>query len=97
MKSFAERLAEDRRLSILKMLQTAPKYEASEGPITIELNDKDRPCTRDQVRIDFAWLRDAGLVTIDEIADLQFAKLTQPGVETALGIRVTPGVARLDP
>ena len=46
------------------------------------------------IRTEFAWLSEQGLVTIEEIATVQIAKMTQRGIETALGIVVTPGVAR---
>jgi DNA-binding GntR family transcriptional regulator len=42
-----------------------------------------RAAARDQVRTMLAWLKENGLVEIDEIASVMVAKLTQRGAETA--------------
>ncbi len=95
MNNFAKRFAESRRLVILQMLQSVPSCEANEGDIAITLRDFHLGCSLDQVRIELAWLCDARLITIEELADLQIAKITQRGTETALGTIITPGVKRV--
>lgn len=96
-RSFAEIVGADRRLVILRLLEHAPGYEGNQTVIAIALQDFGHAASRDQVRTDFAWLSEQGLVTIEEIATIQIAKLTQRGLETALGIVTTPGVARPSP
>jgi len=96
-KTFVERLAEDRRLVILRLLERSAGYEANETVIAMALHDHGDACSFDQVRIDFAWLKDAGLLTIEETAGLQIAHLTNRGAETAMGIVTTPGVSRPRP
>jgi hypothetical protein len=92
-----ERIAEDRRLVILRMLENSPSYTANESLIAIVLLDFGHGASRDTVRIDFAWLKEQGLLSIEEIATVQIATLTQRGVETAQGIVTTPGVKRPSP
>ncbi len=93
-RSIAEIEAADRRLEILRILQATPRYTAGHTVVAMALPFRGHVVSLDQMRTDFAWLREQGLLTIDEIATIQIATLTQRGVETALGIVVTPGVAR---
>jgi hypothetical protein len=95
--TFAERLAQDRRLVILRLLQSVPGYEANESVVAMAVRDFGHACSRDTIRTDFAWLAEQGLLTIEEIATVQIATLTNRGFETAQGIVVTPGVARPSP
>ncbi len=97
MKSFAEHLAEDRRLVILRLLEQSPGYEANESMIGAVLPDIGHVVSRDQVRTDFAWLKEQGLLMLEELAMVMIAKLTQRGVEAALGIITVPGVKRPAP
>ncbi len=95
--SYAETVAEDRRLVILRILESAGAYEANESMVGMVLRDFGHAVPRNQVREDFAWLEKAGLVTVEELASVKIAKLTQPGLETSQGIVVTPGVKRPGP
>lgn len=97
MKTFAERLAEDRRLAILRLLERSSRYEANQSLIAAALRDFGHAVSHDQVRDDLAWLEQQGLATVEEIATISIARLTQRGLETAAGIVVTPGVKRPGP
>ncbi len=96
-KPYAEYVAEDRRLAILRLLEESAGYEANESMIAAVLRDLGHVVSRDQVRTDFAWLKEQGLVTLSELATVQVAALTQRGLETASGIVTTPGVKRPAP
>lgn len=95
--SFAEYLAEDRRLVILRALEACAGYESNESLISTVIRQFGHVASRDQVRTDFVWLKEQGLVTIEEIEHLMIAKLTQRGFETAQGIVTSPGVKRPSP
>jgi hypothetical protein len=97
MKSFAEHLAEDRRLVIVRALEAFAGYEANESVLLTILDEFGHRMSRDQMRTELAWLKEQGLVTLEEIATLQIATLTQRGLETAQGIVTTPGVKRPSP
>jgi hypothetical protein len=87
------------RLEILRVLQESAGYEANESMIAAVLRARDHIVSRDQVRTDFAWLKEQGLLTLTltELATVQVAELTQRGLETASGIVTTPGVKRPAP
>lgn len=97
MKSFAERLAEDRRLCILRLLEQSAGYQANDSLLATVVQDFGFGASRDQIRTDIAWLKENILVEIEEIATVQIVTLTQRGVETAQGIVTTPGVKRPAP
>ena len=97
-KSYAEYIAEDRRLAILRFLEESAEYEANESMLAPVLRDIGHVVSRDQVRTDLAWLKEQGLVTLTDFRDvLRVAKLTERGLETAAGIVITPGVKRPAP
>ena len=95
--TFAERMAEDRRLVILRLLHDSPRYSTNESVIAIALRDFGHGVSRDQARTDFAWLTENGLITVEDLSTVLIATLTQRGVETVLGIVTTPGVKRPSP
>jgi hypothetical protein len=96
-KTFADYLAEDRRLAILRTLEAAAEYEANDSMLAQFARQIGHAVSRDQIRTDLAWLKEQGLITIEEILTVQIAKLTQRGLETAQGIVTTPGVKRPSP
>jgi hypothetical protein len=96
MKSLEEGLAANRRIAILLALKEA-SHEANESTVHIVLTTLGVHVSRDQVRTDFSWLKENGLVTLRETYGLQIAKLTQRGIETADGDITTPGVKHPSP
>jgi DNA-binding transcriptional ArsR family regulator len=93
----AERLSEARRLAILMVLDQCPSREATDSFIAIVLKDLACACSYDAVRSELAWLRDAGLIEIDEISRIMIAKLKHCGVDVAAGVAIIPGVERPAP
>ncbi|HZP46303.1 MAG TPA: hypothetical protein VFB15_11700 [Candidatus Binataceae bacterium] len=96
-KLFSEILAEDRRLGILRTLQACADYESNESILAAALDQIGHRVSRDSIRVELAWLKEQGLLTLEVIADIHIAKLTQRGLETACGIITTPGVKRPGP
>ncbi|MDA8049979.1 MAG: ArsR family transcriptional regulator [Rhodospirillales bacterium] len=98
--SFPEVLAEDRRLVVLRSLEEASGYSLNEGALRRVLDHFGHRVGRDVLRADLAWLREHGLVAIEEIEGaggaLWIGKLTQGGLDVAQG-RLHPGIARRGP
>lgn len=94
MKSFEEEQTELRRLRILRVLSTKPPYRANDSLIAMVVQSFSIDASSDQIRTDLHWLKENGLLEIEEIATVIIATLTQRGFETAQGIIAVPGVRR---
>lgn len=95
--SFADHVAENRRICLLRILAEAPSYRANESLLHTLVEEFGLTCTRDQVRTDLAWLRDQGLLTLDQPAGIYVAQVTQSGLDVAAGRTTVPGVKRPSP
>ncbi len=97
-RSFSDIVTEDRRLVILRILEESAGYESNNSMVSILAREVGHAeASGDLIRTDFAWLQEQGMVTLEEIVNVQIAKLTQRGLETAQGIITTPGVKRPSP
>lgn len=94
MKTFAERLLEDRRLVLLRILADLPAYKANSSVLTVALDSFGHTVSRDYVRGQIAWLEEQGLVTSDDMGPVLLATLTERGLDAARGAVIVPGVAR---
>ncbi len=95
MKSYAEVVAADRRLVILRLLVEA-RGEAGESVLEKGLNLLGHRVgvTRDSVREDLRFLGDRDLVMVEFFQDkVMIAKITRRGVACAKGDIVVDGVA----
>ncbi|MEX2155094.1 MAG: hypothetical protein WD825_17245 [Gemmatimonadaceae bacterium] len=95
--TLAARLAEHLRCSILRVLEAAPGYSANDSLLHDVVQEFSLLVSRDQVRTELHWLRDQGLITLNEISDVLVAKITGAGVDVARGNRMVPGVKRPTP
>lgn len=93
----AATLAEDRRGIILRVLADQGDYALNEGVLQDALDRYGHRVGRDMVRDDMMWLADHGLVTIEEVAKLKIASLTQRGSDVATGRARCEGVKRPEP
>lgn len=95
--NFADVLAEDRRLLILRLLSEVPGCQANETVLKQGLWSFGHQVSRDQVRGDIAWLAEQNLVRTEllhpQSGDLVLVHLLTAGEEVANG-RHHPGVAR---
>lgn len=96
-KALAVRLAESRRLCILRALAEAPRYRANESVLHSVVDDYGFPCSRDVLRADLAWLEEQGLVETDTVGVTAVATATGRGVDVADGDATHPGVQRPEP
>ena len=95
--TLAQKMAEERRGFLLTTLAEAPSYRSNERLLQDVLEDVGLHCSRDQVRGDLSWLRDQGLLLVNEIAGVMVAEITQGGLDVGKGRIRVPGVARPGP
>ncbi len=95
--SYADHLAADRRLCILRALADVPEYEANSSVLQMALSDYAHNVSRDLVHTDIAWLVEQGLACSRDIATVKVITLTQRGIDVAKGRAVIPGVKRPGP
>ncbi|WP_111745593.1 VpaChn25_0724 family phage protein [Salinisphaera orenii] len=96
---FAERLAADRRLAILRLLNEAPEYTCNSSVLHGLLHDRGYRVSRDQVAGDIDWLAEQSLVEAEQlkIPGLRVITLTRRGADIATGAAIITGVARPAP
>ncbi|MBX9701364.1 MAG: ArsR family transcriptional regulator [Acetobacteraceae bacterium] len=95
--SYQDLLAEDRRLSILLLLEAAPAATGNEALLHAALPEFGHSPSLDVVRADLTWLAEAGLVTTRDTHGLAIAALTDRGLDVAQGRARHPGVKRRRP
>ena len=95
--SFSDLVTEDIRLVILRTLAETNGYSCNESIIHSILAKFGHKCSRDQVKTQLAWLREQGLVTLDEVVDIYVATITDRGIDVASGCATVPGVKRPRP
>jgi hypothetical protein len=99
-KTFAEIVAEDRRLAILRTLNEQPAREMNSSNIDGWLRHMRTPGTRADTMLALHFLRDEGLITLAALTDIpgmHIATLTAAGIDVAEGRNLHPGVARPTP
>ena len=95
--SFADVITEDIRLVILRALEQVPGYTINESILHTVVERFGHKCGRDCIRTNIAWLREQGLVTIDDVAGYFVPTLTLRGADVAAGRSGCPGVKRPSP
>ena len=97
MKSFTEIQTEDRRLTLLILLQRSGEYTANIYLLGSALASMGHSVSQDRISSDLHWLAEQGLVTIDNPGELLVATLTTRGQDVANGHTTVPGVKRPGP
>lgn len=97
MNQFADHLAADRRLVILKLLEQAPDYRGNAYLLQTALNDFGHAVGMDRLHTDIAWLDEQGLLVASSVGGITIAQLTQRGGDIAKGRGTVPGVKRPAP
>ena len=85
---------ENRRLHILKCLQSAPSYRRSTVLLQDMLTRIGLSAARSVIDNDVLWLERLGLVSTDELGDYLMVLLRAEGIEVASGIVFIKGIAR---
>ncbi|CZF83858.1 VpaChn25_0724 family phage protein [Grimontia marina] len=90
-------LQQDRRLVMLRVLNEMPGYEANDSIIDSALDAYGHNVSRDLVRTELSWLAEQQLVTLRDVAGTQVARITQRGIDIALGQANHPDIKRPRP
>ncbi len=94
----AEIRAQHLRLTMLKLLADDDgAYSANESILHDALVAVPIEVSRDQVRVQIAWLAEHALVTKVEVFDMLAATITKRGRDVANGHASVPGVKRPSP
>lgn len=91
-KSFAQLMAEERRLDILRLLQKAPGKAANHLVLHQLLVDGPHRASRDMVAADLGYLAELGLVALEDLEGVLIGTLTGRGDDAANGFVNVPGV-----
>lgn len=91
---FAAHLAEDRRLTILRVLLESAAYTANEFLLQAMAERFGHVVSVDRFHTDLAWLQEQGLIAVEQIADVRVARLLARGEDVARGRTEVPGVKR---
>ncbi|WP_335342335.1 hypothetical protein [Sedimenticola hydrogenitrophicus] len=79
------------------MLEEDVDYAQNEIVLQGALSAVGHGISSDRLRTELAWLTEQGLISVENVAGLQVAKLTRRGEDVALGRSRVPGVARPRP
>jgi hypothetical protein len=94
--SFNDLIAADVRLAILQFLSEGG-YSQNDSILNDLLKRTGRMIPHDKTRTELAWLREQGLITVEDIYDTLVATITQRGLDVANGLATVPGVNRPAP
>lgn len=97
MMDYAALMNADRRLVLLQALNTAPDYALRETVLARLLDGERLALGQEDLRAEFRWLADRGLVTVEYHDDVQAVRITARGVDVAAGRTVIDGVERPRP
>jgi len=92
--SFSQRVAEDRRLSILLLLSASQGGSANEALLQAALADYGHEPSLDQIRADLAWLAEQGLAATSDMHGLTVGRILARGEDVAAGRALVPGVKK---
>lgn len=97
-KTFADRLREDRRLVMLRLLSEASGYRHNSSVLHAGLDHLGIQGSRDDVLTDLHWLKDQDFVRLTQVVEgVLVAELTTRGHDVAKGSAIVPGVSRPSP
>jgi repressor of nif and glnA expression len=95
--NYQRTIQEHLRLTILRLLSEDPDYTLNDSLITDLTENYGFTPSRDQVRIELAWLKEQGLITTDDDPGITIAVLTERGLDVAKGRVIVPGIKRPTP
>ena len=97
MSSFRKFETEHLRLAVLQILAEDSDYAHNELVLSSALGQLGHGVSSDQLRTELAWLAEQGLISVEDVSDLQVARLLERGRDAARGLAQVPGVARPRP
>lgn len=100
MLTYADFQDQDRRLVLLRALESAAQYRANSFLLQRYCDHVGHVVSLDRIHADLAWLADIALVTQLVTAgtpDVTVATLTSRGLDVATGRATVPGVSKPKP
>ena len=97
MSTFLNLIVADRRLAMLALLADSAGYSAGSPMLQLALAGLGHTAALDTINAELAWLRDAGLVTLEDVGGVIIAAVNGRGVDVARGRTTVPGIARPRP
>ncbi len=95
--NFANIVAADQRLVILRALAEDRGYSMNESVLQQVLDMFGHKESRDRVKAELRWLEEMGLITIENVSGVLVATLTSRGADVASGAAQVDGVKRPRP
>ncbi|HBD89585.1 MAG TPA: hypothetical protein DEF16_01990 [Gemmobacter sp.] len=95
--SYGVTLQKHRRLAILRFLKDCDGYTANGSIIRDVVNGVGVASTADQITTELSWLKEQGLIALEDLGSLLLATATARGVEIAQGLANHPGIQRPSP
>lgn len=93
--SFENKLKEEMRLVMLRLLNELPSYRGNSSTLYSGLSHWGLGYSRDQVKTELYWLKDQGCVEIElDNPVVVVVKLTERGQDVAEGRQRVPGIQR---
>jgi hypothetical protein len=93
-KLLQERLTEDRRLAILRLLQEMPASRSNSSVIADMLVMLGHEVSRDYVRTQLRWLEEQELMSVENVGGVLVVNLAERGHDVATGAAVVDGVKK---
>ncbi|EKE75199.1 hypothetical protein [Gallaecimonas xiamenensis] len=90
----AQLLQEHQRLVILRLLHEASGMDLNESILQDGLDAYGLDISRDNLRVQLAWLAEQGMLSLEPVGRSQVARLTVRGEDTARGRARVPGIKR---
>lgn len=95
--SYADVMDQDRRLTVLKALESSAGYRAAQFLLVRYCEQFGHAVSVDRIRTDLTWLKEQGLIKLETPEGVFVATLTQRGLDVANGRSDVPGVAKPQP
>lgn len=97
MSDYKKIVAEDIRLTILKILEQDSDYAVNDGIIQSALDIYGHSVSKDRVATDLDWLEEQDVIVVEHVVGMRVAKLTQRGLDVCKGKAVVSGIKRPSP
>lgn len=94
MTQFADFVREEQRLVLLQFLHEMPRYQSNSRLLCTGMDSLRLTMSHDQVKTELHWLRDQGMVEIEDVGSVTVVTLKDRGADVATGVTRVPGVKR---
>lgn len=91
--SYQKHITEHQRRSILSVLSENSDYSHNSAVLQMALHESGNSISSDKLLVELAWLAENGLITL-KAEPTTVARLTQRGLDVAMGTADVPGIAR---